>query len=265
MRVICLTHGALELVEALGAADAVVAGPDEVTRSAYARAPETDPATVSRQMADALDDRATVIEVDEARLDALAPDLVVTGAPGVCGVTRAGAIALVGRSIDACLEDLRRLGEALEMAGDALVGTLRDRLHALPRSEARVIGLGWGDPPWLVSGLSADLLRSTGATLALGDEGRLVEGRALVEADAHHLFYLPCGYTGEESAEEARALAARPEAQAVGAVARGDFWALAAPRSIVSGVAMAEAVAAALAGRDTAAARISATVPRSPS
>lgn len=273
-RIVSLSPAATELVEALGLAEALVGGPHGgppsdrpvVTRSAFGRAPAEPPDRVAVQVRDAVDDRAAVIEVDEEAIRALRPTLVLQGDEGVCGARLEGALTIAGRSLDAALDAVSRLGRALDEASRAerLRAELRERLDAVhrpPRDAAAVLPLIWGDPPWVAGGLVAELVVHVGGTLPLGapdQPARPIRGAEMVSARPDLIFYLPCGYTLDESEREARAIAARPEARAIDAVRGGRMWALAPPRSIVSAVALAEAMASALDGEARGARRIDA-------
>ncbi len=262
MRVASLSPAATEAIEAMGLGARLVGRADALARSALGCAPAEPPERVDLQVRDAREDGTPIVTVDEGALAALAPDVVVT-AFGVGAAARPDAFSLDARSLADGLDELERLGAALDApeAGHALRASLEARLARLARpgrERAACLALVWADPPWVASGLAAELLAAIGAEARLTEPGaaaRLVDGRALVQAEADRVLLAPCGYRLEEAAEEARRIAARPEAQAIGAVARGELWALEAPRSIVSWVGFAEAAASVLDGAPAGAIR----------
>jgi iron complex transport system substrate-binding protein len=180
-------------------------------------------------------------QVDEARLAALRPDLVITQALcAVCAVpeesAREAAVAVPGGAevlslTPARLADvfanLREVGRALGEAprADALAAKLEARVAAVAeRSERaahrpRTALLEWLDPPFACGHWNPELVRLAGGVEVLGREGepsRRSSWSELREAKPEVVFVACCGYPLERSLADLG-----PEADAALCGARG--------------------------------------------
>jgi iron complex transport system substrate-binding protein len=140
-------------------------------------------AEVRRVRAEAL----PLYDLDEGRLAALAPTVVVTQeACEVCAVSFAQVAATLRRAslparvvsllparLDDVIEDVRRVADACDVAahGEALAGSLRARLSAVAgragRARPRIVVVEWLDPPMLAGHWVPEAVEAAGGR-ALG-------------------------------------------------------------------------------------------------
>jgi len=180
MRIASLVPSATEMLFALGLGDSVVAVTHEcdfppqagelphLTRTVLPA--DLDAAQIDRAVKATVGEGRALYELDEERLAALAPDLIVTQAIcDVCAVSYDDVAALAARlpgrprvlqqdpnTLGEMLEDVVRLGEATGKEADAhdLRGDLEGRLAAVRAAVSgaappRVIALEWLDPPFV--------------------------------------------------------------------------------------------------------------------
>jgi iron complex transport system substrate-binding protein len=254
MRVVALLPAATEIVAALGAADRLVgvthecdhpadavAGRARVTRAAVpshldgASAAEIDAAV--RALAET---GAPLFALDEAGIETLAPDVLLTQALcDVCAVSEGDVRALAARlaaargraprvatlggtTLEGVLADVTAVAEALDVPerGAALVDGARARVRrvheALKAARAprpRVVVVEWTSPVFLAGHWGPDLVRRAGGVDALGTVGAhstAVPLDALAAADPEVVIVAPCGYDLAHAAAEGRARLADP-------------------------------------------------------
>ncbi|MSP60767.1 MAG: cobalamin-binding protein [Myxococcales bacterium] len=244
-RIVTLLPSATEICFALGLGERVIGVSHECDFPPAARAlpvltaPKVDPHApsdeIDRQVRALVADGLSVYRIDEERLRALAPDLIVTqDACEVCAVSFAevqeaarrmlgeGAqvVSLAPLTVDDVLEDIRRVGRAAGVASvaEALVSGLRARLESLRAETAslprpRTIVLEWLAPPMIAGHWTPELIRIAGGDPILGHDGRPtgpIPWERVVEASPEALLVIPCGFPLAQSRAEMAALAARP-------------------------------------------------------
>lgn len=240
MKIVSLLPAATEIVAALGLRDSLVGRSHECDFPAdVASLPALTRARVDSSLAsEALDaevraivaSRVPLYMLDEARLAALAPDVVVTQeACEVCAISyeqvvsslrrtapAARVVSLQPARLDDVLGDVGAVAAAcgVKERGQGVVGALRDRLDRLgggarpPRPRVAVIE--WLAPPMLAGHWVPDTVAAAGATAvgpepgtpspyATWDEVRALAPDAVIVA--------PCGFGLRRTVEEARPLA----------------------------------------------------------
>jgi iron complex transport system substrate-binding protein len=256
VRIISLVPNGTEILFALGAGDEVVGVSHECDYPAEARrrpvltgsalpqglgAAEVDSA-VSAQVGGG----ASLYTLDEQRIAALAPDLIVTQelCP-VCAVSTAqvdGALAPLARcpevlSLDpttlaGVLADVRRVGDRLgrASAAAALVAALERRLAAVRRQVAglprpRVLALEWLDPPFSGGHWVPEMIAAAGGldvtAAAPGARSARLTWDEAARLDPDLIVAMPCGYDAEGAAGQIAAIAGRAEWQQLRAVRAG--------------------------------------------
>ena len=197
----------------------------------------------------ALREFGSVYEVDNERLAAVAPDLLLTqGVCEVCAVptrdAEAAALALVAcptvlaldaHDITGVLATIRLVGHAggVPERAERCVRDIERRIAAVRarvegRPVARVLALEWLDPPFVPGHWVPEMVALAGGTLLRGVSGRpsfAVQWAELVGLDPDVLLVMPCGF--ELAAARADADACRAPLGAV------------APRAVRSGRAYA--------------------------
>ena len=197
----------------------------------------------------ALREFGSVYEVDNERLAAVAPDLLLTqGVCEVCAVptrdAEAAALALVAcptvlaldaHDITGVLATIRLVGHAggVPERAERCVRDIERRIAAVRarvegRPVARVLALEWLDPPFVPGHWVPEMVALAGGTLLRGVSGRpsfAVQWAELVGLDPDVLLVMPCGF--ELAAARADADACRAPLDAV------------APRAVRSGRAYA--------------------------
>src|SRR6185436_9159787 len=189
MRIVSLLASGTELACALGAGDELVGRSHEcdhppwVTRLPALSRPTFDvagsSADIDRLVREKLRAGEPLYQIDEERLEALAPDVVITqthcevcavspGTPG-CGFTRQQAVALETGSLAGILKAFADIAAVLGRpeAGARLVAEARARLErwraataGLPRP--RVVCLEWIAPPFALGNWGPELIAAAG-------------------------------------------------------------------------------------------------------
>jgi iron complex transport system substrate-binding protein len=256
VRIVTLLPSATEIVCALGLGDRLAGVSHECDFPPAARglpvltAPKIDPHApseeIDRQVRALVADGLSVYRIDEERLRALAPDLIVTqDACEVCAVSfaevQAAARRLLGvdaaivslspLSLDDVLEDIRRVGRAAGAAeaADSLSANLRARLDRLraetaPLSHPRTVVLEWLAPPMAAGHWTPELIRIGGGDPILSHDARPTDPIAwerIVEAAPEAILIIPCGFALAQTRGEMAALAARPGFRDLPAVRAG--------------------------------------------
>jgi iron complex transport system substrate-binding protein len=237
MRIVSLVPSATEMLFALGLGDEVAAVthecdyPPEVADLPRVTSDVIGaglaPAEIDRAVRALTEDGGSIYELDEARLRALQPDLIVTQALcAVCAVSyddvRALAegmdpqpevISLDPHTLGEVLGDVRTLAEATDSrdAGVDLVQAAAsriDRVRLAVRAAApvRVAALEWLDPVYVAGHWTPQLIEYAGGEDVLGLPGEHSEVHTWEEVAAAQpevVVVMPCGYDAERALEEA--------------------------------------------------------------
>jgi iron complex transport system substrate-binding protein len=194
-----------------------------------------------------------VYDLDEERLAALDPDLLVTQATcDVCAVdaseVRAAAerldpepevLALDPHSFADALDDVARIGEAVgeEAAASVLRAELRERVDAVRERAERAVAdegrprtavLDWTDPPIRAGHWVRDMVETAGGDPAFQPDGpsEPVAWDDVVDADPEALVVAPCGFDRERAEGAVGDLADRPGFDDLRAVADDRVYAV---------------------------------------
>lgn len=259
MRIASLLASGTELVCALGLGETLVGRSHECEDPAWVRElPQLSRPTfpidgpsgeIDRHVRERLRAGQPLYEVDEERLEALAPDVILTQthcevcavSPGdfACGVParleRRRVVALDGGTLETVLEGFGRVADVLGVAaeGRSLVTSLRARADAVA---ARVRGLArprvacveWIDPVFAMGNWGPELVALAGGESVLGQpaaKSTTTAWEAVVAADPDVLIVAPCGFTLERTLRELPSLAARPGWNDLRAVRAGRVFA----------------------------------------
>jgi iron complex transport system substrate-binding protein len=244
-RIASLLPGATEIVLALGLEDQLVAvshscdfpgrvsGLPRVTRT---RVPLDAPsAEIDRVVRAALARGESLYEVDAERLDALAPDLIVT--QGICQVCAVGPMAveralpflhsspeilsLEPRTLEETFASIILVGEATDhrRRAERVVAGLRARVDAVRARRSagayrpRVAFLEWIDPPISGGHWNPELVALAGGDDGLGRPGvpsRTIAWEELLAWQPEVLVAACCGYSAERTGWELARFRARP-------------------------------------------------------
>lgn len=247
MRVVSLLPAGTEIVAALGALEtlvgvthecdfpAVVGSRARVTRGAVHG---TDaPGAVDARVSELLSSGDSLYTIDEPRIAALRPDVIITQALcDVCAVSEPAVRALAARlapspavitlsggTLDGVFDDIARVATALHLVdeGEELLAGLRARQrtvhdqlaqHAAPRP--RVAVLEWTDPLYTAGHWVPEMVRRAGGTDVLasaGERSAQVSAQRVRDADPEVILVAPCGYDARRARDAARVLLARDE------------------------------------------------------
>jgi iron complex transport system substrate-binding protein len=259
VRIASLLASGTELVCALGLGDSLVGRSHECEEPAWVRGlPQLSRPTfpidgpsgeIDRHVRERLRAGRPLYEVDEARLAALAPDVILTQthcevcavSPGdlACGVParleRRRVVALDGGTLEAVLEGFGRVAEVLGAAdqGRALVARLRARAEAVAErardlARPRVACIEWIDPVFAMGNWGPELVALAGGESVLGQaasKSTTTAWEAVIAADPDVLIVAPCGFTLERTLRELPSLAVRPGWSELRAVRAGRVFA----------------------------------------
>ncbi|HVZ74836.1 MAG TPA: cobalamin-binding protein [Polyangia bacterium] len=244
MRIASLLASGTELVCALGLGERLVGRSHECDEPAWVRAlPELSRPTfpidgpsgeIDRHVRSRLRTGAPLYAVDEEKLLALAPDVVLTQthcevcavspADLACGVParldRRRVVALDGSTLEAILDGFARVADVLG-AGDegrALVAKLRARTGEVAarvhdRPKPTVACLEWIDPVFAMGNWGPELVTLAGGRSVLGQaaaRSTTTTWDSVLEANADVIVVAPCGFALERARAEMSTLAARP-------------------------------------------------------
>jgi iron complex transport system substrate-binding protein len=249
MRIVSLVPSATETLFALGLGSEITAVTHEcdhppealdlpkVTRDLIG--PGLAPDEIDRAVRELTEQGRAIYELDEQRVRALAPDLIVTQALcAVCAVSFDDVLALAERmdpapevialdphTLGEALGDIRTLAQATgtKDAGVALVEDAarridRVRLAVRAAEPVRVAALEWLDPVFVAGHWTPQLIEYAGGLDLLGLAGEHSEQRSWEEVAAAQpevVVVMPCGYDAERALAEAEEYA--DELAAVGA------------------------------------------------
>jgi iron complex transport system substrate-binding protein len=244
MRVISLLPGATEMVAALGRLEQLVGvthecdHPDVVSSRVRVTSTAIDvaaaPATVDAQVRTLTDAGSAVFTLLEDRIRDLRPDLILTQALcEVCAVSETdvralaarldpvpGIVALNASSLDGVLEDIVRVGAALDAADEAeefvagaraRMRTVHDTLKAARAPRPRVAVVEWGDPLYLAGHWMPEMIARAGGVdplVAKGAHSTVVSLGQVREASPEVIVIAPCGYGLDRASSEGERLLA---------------------------------------------------------
>lgn len=261
MRIASLLPSATEIVCALGLADClvgvshecdfpadVVAGLPKLTRSAI---PGNLPsAEIDRAVSEQLRRGDSLYLLDEERLAALQPDLLITQELcDVCAVNFSQVKALAARlpgnpavlsltppNLAGIFDDILSVAAATGAIarGDQLVGQLRSRVEAVVTAvegqpRPRVFACEWLDPPFAAGHWIPEMVALAGGEEVVGHAGEKsvrVTWAEVLAAGPEVVLLMPCGYSAEAAATEWAALPRPPEWETLPAARTGRVYAL---------------------------------------
>jgi iron complex transport system substrate-binding protein len=243
-RVVSLLPGATEIVAALAPESLVAVShecdhPDFVQALPRVTSTPLDPSLPSeridaqvRQLRDA---GRPVIAVEAAALRSADPDIIVTqDLCQVCAVSdgqvyrladalprQVQVVTLTGRSLTGVLEDMRRVGDALDrpVAADRLVNELNgrlDRLHgSAPARRPRVVCIEWLAPVYLAGHWVPELVAAAGGLdvgASAGAHSTVSSWEAVAALEPEVVVIMLCGFGVERARLELELLdAATPD------------------------------------------------------
>jgi iron complex transport system substrate-binding protein len=251
MRVISLLPAATEIVAYLGATEhlvgithecdfpPVVGSRARVTVSSVPAAGahgDARPGDVDSAVRSASASGNSLFTLDEERIAALHPDLILTQALcDVCAVSETDVRALAARlsppprivtlggtTIDGVFADIRAVAEALGVpseadeliAGDrARLRTVHETLKAAKAPRPRVLVVEWTDPVYLAGHWGPEQVHKAGGVDVLGTAGAhsvAVPVEQCIAADPEIVIIAPCGYDLASARGEANRLMADP-------------------------------------------------------
>ncbi len=242
MRIVSLLPAATEIVAFLGATEhlvgithecdypAVVGSRARVTRSAIPHT--TDPLLIDTAVREQSSMGQPLFSLDEARIRALHPDLLLTQALcDVCAVSEHDVRALAARlspvptvvtlggtTLDGIYADIQAVADAVDARSDAeeLLAGLRDRVKHVhdtlkaaraPRPRAALIE--WTSPVFVAGHWGPEQIKRAGGIDVLGTAGahsQTASFDTLARCEPEFVFIAPCGYSLAAATAEANGL-----------------------------------------------------------
>jgi iron complex transport system substrate-binding protein len=237
MRIVSLVPSATEMLYALGLGDEITGVTHECDYPPAARelpkvtrdviGPGLSSAQIDSAVRELTEQGQAIYELDEALLERLQPDLIVTQALcAVCAVSyddvakvaerlesRPQVVSLDPTTLGEVLGDVRTLAQAAD-AKDAGVDLVQDaasridrvRLAVRAAAPVGVLALEWLDPVFTAGHWTPQLIEYAGGFDVLGLAGEHSEQRTWEEVAAGRpdvVVVMPCGYDAERAAEEA--------------------------------------------------------------
>jgi iron complex transport system substrate-binding protein len=258
MRIVSLLASGTELVCALGAGDQLVGRSHEcdhpgwVTRLPALSHPTFDiqgtSAEIDRRVRGKLRAGLPLYEIDEARLEALQPDVVITQTHcQVCAVSpatpgcesrrsRKNVVALQTGTLEGILQAFSEVAAVLGRApeGERLVNEARAHMQRwretaarFPRPWPRVVCLEWMAPPFALGNWGPELVRLAGGDSLLGADGghsSAIGWEAVRAADPQVLVIAPCGFGLARTSGEMPQLERQPGWSQLRAVREGRVY-----------------------------------------
>jgi iron complex transport system substrate-binding protein len=259
MRVVSLLPSSTEIVCALGMIDALVGRshecdyPEAVKTLPVCTAPKFDPhgtsAQINERVREVLREALSVYRVDEALLQSLQPNVIVTQSLcEVCAVSLAEVqqavctwsdtariVSLEPNRLEDVFSDIERVAEALGVPerGAALVAQLRARIAAIAertraiQAKPTVACLAWIDPLMAAGNWIPELVEMAGGINLFGESGAhspWLTWEALREADPEVIIMLPCGFDMARTAQDLPILEALDGWQSLRAVRSGRVY-----------------------------------------
>lgn len=210
-----------------------------------------DSGEIHHHIAAALHAGSSIYTLDQAQLERLDPDLILTQELcDVCAVSyreveravhrlegRRTVLSLEPTTLGTILESVRQVGWAAGVAerADALADDLRARLDAVAAATAdvavapRLLALEWLDPPMAAGHWVPEMVRLAGGQDVLGHEGHpseRVEWASIAAAAPEVVVLMPCGFALERTIEEHARTARPPEWAGLPAVRAGQVYAV---------------------------------------
>lgn len=246
MRIVSLLPAATEIVALLGATDHLVGITHEcdypdvvgsrarVTKSAI---PHThDPAAIDAAVSQAHGEGLALFTLDEARIRALHPDVILTQALcDVCAVSETDVRALASRlspeprvvtlggtSVDGIYDDIRAVANAIDAndEADEVLAGLKNRvkhvhemLKAAQAPRPRVAVIEWTDPIYVAGHWGPEQVKRAGGIDVLGVPGEhsvIVSMDTLRDVNPDVLIFAPCGYSVRAATAEAARCLSQP-------------------------------------------------------
>jgi iron complex transport system substrate-binding protein len=258
VRVVSLLPSATEIVAELGCRELLVGRseecdwPPDVRELPVVSRARVDTASLSSRDVDdavrqAVSGGRSLYVVDEALLDELRPDLVLTqDLCAVCAVASGELCALDVPTLSLDPRTLEEIAASVERVGEALGVVARGRERAqLMREDIAAVGSAvhglvrprvfvaeWVDPPYAPGHWIPELANVAGGENVLGTAGEhsfRVDWDQVRAAEPDLLVLAPCGYTAARAAEEPFPHDVAPQVVAVDANA---FYARPAPRVV---------------------------------
>jgi len=259
LRIVTLLPSATEIVAVLGAADEIVGRshecdyPDGIAALPALTAARIDSTGTSAQIhaemeSAAAPDVSSIYTVDEARLRALAPDVIVTQAQcEVCAVSEDDLravladwqggprlVSLRAENLAGVYDDIIAVGAALgrKEAAQEAAAEMRDHVLriALKASDAiwkpTVAVVEWMEPLMAGGNWMPELVELAGGENILSEAGRhspWITWEALRDADPDAIICAPCGFDLARTRAELPALTALPGWNDLRAVREGRF------------------------------------------
>lgn len=262
-RIVSLLASATEILCALGLADRLVAishecdYPPEVldrprVTSTAIRA-ELDSAAIDEQVGRMHAAGEPLYQVDEARLAALEPDLIVTQAQcDVCAVNYADVLRLAQQRLPGTpvlalnparlgdlLTDIEHVGEATGRQAEArrFIASLQHRIDAVrtqtaaipPGERPLVACIEWIEPLYLAANWMPELIELAGGRQPFsqaGDRSVVSRWEEVLQADPEVIIVMPCGFDLARTLAECRRLTTRPGWQQLRAVRQNRVYAV---------------------------------------
>jgi iron complex transport system substrate-binding protein len=258
MRVISLVPNGTEILFAVGAGDLVVGvshecdyPPEARTRpilTGSALTPGMSAAEVDAAVSSQVGSGLSLYTLDEARIEELAPDVIVTQqlCP-VCAVSTEqvnGAVrplprcpelvSLDPQTIGQVFADIRRVGEVTgrKAEAEALLASLEQRLAAVRAAAAdrpcpRVLALEWLDPPFAGGHWVPEMIDLAGGEDVIakpGDHSARLTWEQIAAADPDVIVVMPCGFDEAGAREQIATIADRQEWSSLRAVREGRIY-----------------------------------------
>jgi iron complex transport system substrate-binding protein len=249
MRIASLVPSATEMLFALGLGESVVGVTHECDwppaaaelphLTATVLPPGLSAGEIDAAVKEVVGEGRALYRLDEERLAALEPDLIVTQAVcEVCAVSYEDVVTVAARlpnrprvlqqdpsTLAEVLDDVVRLGEAagIPVRAQGFREDLERRLADVRRAVAaeprpRVLALEWLDPPFLGGHWIPEMVEIAGGEDVIGQAGQKspqVEWGDLRGLDPEVIVAMPCGWYLDDS--RAQALAHRERLDALGA------------------------------------------------
>lgn len=247
MRTVSLLPAATEIMAFLGATEhlvgithecdfpSVIASRARVTKSAL---PESsDPASIDAAVREQSESGLALFTLDEKKISALHPDLVLTQALcDVCAVREsdvralaarlqppASVVTLGGTTIDGIFADIANVASALGIPDEAeeLIAGLVDRLkrlHLVLKGERaprpRVALIEWTEPVYMAGHWGPEQVHRAGGRDVVGTAGAhsvSLPMSRVIESAPEIVLIAPCGYSLTAASAEAQRLLAHPD------------------------------------------------------